>query len=338
MRETRHNLPVPLNFPQQPMLIEHSVDGAVIPQRPRDGYINATLLCKHVGKQFGHYREAARTQAFLEELSVDIGIPISTLLQSIKGGNRLQQGTWVHPQVSVNLGMWLSPAFAVQVTKWVIDWAQGKTNPYMPVHVQRFLKNRNKIPHTHFSMLNEIYLNLFAPLEEQGVIPPDKIMPDISTGRMFSDFLRSKGIEPTLFDTYEHEFADDSRMPVKARLYPIEHLPDFRRYFNETWLPERAETYFAERFPKALPYLPRISELPAAEPRNNQKKPRGRPPEIVWPEPIDASPEDIARAVLQVPHKKKWRFMKEAKAHPEQQLEEGTSSQADESLSLQGGS
>ena len=63
-----------------------------------------------------------------------------------------------------------------------------------------------------------------------------------------------------------------------------------------------------------------------------------RPPEIVWPEPIDASPEDIARAVLQVPHKKEWRFMKEAKAHPEQQLEEGTSSQADESLSLQGGS
>ena len=25
-----------------------------------------------------------------------------------------------------------------------------------------------------------------------------------------------------------------------------------------------------------------------------KKKPRGRPPEIVWPEPIDASPEDIA--------------------------------------------
>ena len=50
-----------------------------------------------------------------------------------------------------------------------------------------------------------------------------------------------------------------------------------------------------------------------------KKKPRGRPPEIVWPEPIDASPEDIARAVLQVPHKKEWRFVKDAKAKPEQQ-------------------
>ena len=323
MSETRHNLPVPLNFPQQPMLIEHAVDGEVIPQRPRDGYINATILCQQTRKRFNDYYRLGQTQDYLNELRLETGIPVSNLVQIIRGrGDKLQQGAWVHPQVAINLGQWLSPAFAVQVTKWVIDWAQGKTNPYMPVHVQRFLKNRNKIPHTHFSMLNEIYLNLFAPLEEQGVIPPDKIMPDISTGRMFSDFLRSKGIEPTLFDTYEHEFADDSRMPVKARLYPIEHLPDFRRYFNETWLPERAETYFAERFPKALPYLPRISELPAAEPRNNQKKPRGRPPEIVWPEPIDASPEDIARAVLQVPHKKEWRFMKEAKTQPKQQLKE----------------
>ena len=57
-----------------------------------------------------------------------------------------------------------------------------------------------------------------------------------------------------------------------------------------------------------------------------KKKPRGRSPSIVWPEPIDASPEDIARAVLQVPHKKKWRFMKEAKAQqahrPEPQEQE----------------
>ena len=46
MSETLHNLPVPLNFKQQPLLIEHSVDGAIIPQRPRDGYIDATALCQ----------------------------------------------------------------------------------------------------------------------------------------------------------------------------------------------------------------------------------------------------------------------------------------------------
>ena len=69
-----------------------------------------------------------------------------------------------------------------------------------------------------------------------------------------------------------------------------------------------------------------------------KKKPRGRPPKIVWPEPIDASPDEIAQVVLQVPHRKEWRFMKESKAHPNQQVEEGAASQANRSLLPQGGS
>ena len=230
-----NNLSVPFNIVQQPqLLIEHSVDGEVVPQRPTDGYINATRLCQQAGKLFADYYRLAQTKAFLEELSLDMGIPISNLVQVIRGrGDTIVQGTWVHPQVAINLGQWLSPVFAVRVNRWVFDWMQGKSNPYMPVHVQRFLKNRAKIPLDHFSMLNEIYLHLFAPLEEYAIIPPDKIMPDISTGRMFSGFLRQKGIDPSQFPTYEHEFADASRMRVRARLYPIEYLLDFRRYFFE---------------------------------------------------------------------------------------------------------
>ena len=267
MKEHR-DLPVPLDFPEQPMLIEHSLDGEVIPQRPRDGYINATLLCQKAGKLFGHYHELARTKDFLRVLSLDIGISISNLVEVIRGrGDRLQQGTWVHPRVAINLGQWLSPEFDVQVSKWVTDWMMGRLTPTasMPEYVRRFLKNRAKIPLDHFSMLNEIYLNLFAPLEEYGVIPPAQIMPDISTGRMFSDFLRSKGIDPKDFPSYEHEFADDSGRPnVHPRLYPLEYLADFRRYFNEVWLPQKAETYFADNFPKALPFLPKIRQLPSA--------------------------------------------------------------------------
>ena len=259
------DLPATLDFPQRPLFIEHSLGGEIIPQRPRDGYINATLLCQQAGKLFADYKRTNQTQAFLQELSLDMGIPISNLVQFIRGrADKINQGTWVHPEVAIHLGIWLSAKFAVLVSRWVHDWMSGNVKGYMPEHVQRFMKNRVKIPHTHFSMLNEIYLNLFAPLEECGVIPPDKMMPDVSTGRMFSDFLRRKGIDPEKFPTYEHEFADSSRMPVQARLYPIEHLPAFRKYFNEVWLPNRAEGYFAKRFPKAVSHLPAILQLPQA--------------------------------------------------------------------------
>ena len=264
VKKKNTNLPVPLLLQQPSLFIEHEVDGEVIPQRPRDGYINATLLCQRAGKLFGHYFTNKQTKLFIEALSADIGIPISGLVQVLKGGdNKHSQGTWVHPQVAIHLAQWLSPKFSVQVTKWVFDWISGDVKGYMPVHVQRYIKNRAKIPPNYFSMLNEIYLNFIAPLEDYGIIPPDNIMPDISTGLMFSGFLRKKGINPKEFPTYEHEFVDGSRPTVEARLYPIKYLEAFREYFNTVWLPQKAPKYLHDKFPKALPFLSRIVALPS---------------------------------------------------------------------------
>lgn len=258
-----------LPLPKQGMLIEHKVNGSVVAQRPMDGYINATALCQKAGKRFFDYARLSVTEAFVDALSTETGIPASALIQSVKGGkDPKSQGTWVHPQVAINLGQWLSPQFAVQVSKWVFDWMQGKATGWMPVHVRRYMANRAKVPPTHFSMLNEIYLHLIAPLEEANFILPDKMVPDASTGRMFSEFLRRNGINPNEFPSYTHEFLDGRRPKVQARLYPNEFLADFRKYFHDTWLPGRALDYFRERAPDALPHLQQIvAALPAPKKR-----------------------------------------------------------------------
>ena len=263
MAGSQYTNSAPLDFPRQPLLIEHAVQGEIVPQRPRDGYINATAMCKAAGKSFFAYSRTNQTKAYLKALSLETRIRVSKLVITIRGrGDRVTQGTWVHPQVATHLGQWLSPEFAVVVNRWVWDWMSGRTNSDSPLHVRRYMQNRSKIPHTHFSMLNELYLNLVAPLEDCGIILPDMMTPDISTGRMFSDFLRQKGIDPDTFPTYEHVFLDGRRPTVYPRLYPIEHLPDFRRYFNEVWLPQQAERYFGKRYPKALPFLDRVGLLP----------------------------------------------------------------------------
>ena len=48
-----------------------------------------------------------------------------------------------------------------------------------------------------------------------------------------------------------------------------------------------------------------------------RKKKRGRPPVLTMPEPIDASPEEVARVVLQAKPKTVWRFEEEAKRKTE---------------------
>ena len=86
------------------------------------GYIDATAMCQAAGKLWGHYWETATAKNFATELSLDIGIPISNLVQVFRGIPADQQGTWVHPQVAIHLGQWLSPKFAVRVTSIVLDW------------------------------------------------------------------------------------------------------------------------------------------------------------------------------------------------------------------------
>ena len=42
----------------------------------------------------------------------------------------------------------------------------------------------------------------------------------------------------------------------------------------------------------------------------SDRRPRGRPPTKLMPDRIDASPEEIAEAVLRMPPKKDWRYLK----------------------------
>lgn len=249
-------------------LISHTAKNGIIHQRATDGYINATAMCKAAGKRFGHYNQIDSTSAFLRALEADVGIPSSELVQVIRGGRPELQGTWVHPQVAINLAQWLSPKFAVQVSRWVFEWVSGQASHRpsgLPDHVRRYLINRSKIPPTHFSMLDQMTLRLLAPLEDHGYILPSELWPDISLGRMFSAWLREKGHNPATFPTYQHEFTD-GRHPVEARLYPNELMTEFNQRL-ESWLRDgRARAYFGARDEDAIYPLDRvIALLPRAQ-------------------------------------------------------------------------
>lgn len=55
----------------------------IIQQRMLDGY---TAICKAAKKNFADYRRLKNTNEFLDELSAEMEIPITALIQTIKGG------------------------------------------------------------------------------------------------------------------------------------------------------------------------------------------------------------------------------------------------------------
>jgi KilA-N domain len=248
--------------------IEHTVESVSINQRAHDGYVNATALCKASGKQFNDYTRLASTQEFLIELNAETGIPVSALIQTLKGGDVRTQGSWVHPQVAINLGQWASPKFAVLVSKWVFEWMSGGlgTVYQFPYHIRRYLINRSKIPATHFSMLDQMTIKLLGSLETKGYIIPNNLVPDISLGRMFSSWLRDNGKDPDSFPTYQHSYDDGKRPVVLARLYPNELMTEFNLQLDEWIRSGKAMKYFSERDKNSIEPLKLVcAEIAALE-------------------------------------------------------------------------
>jgi hypothetical protein len=243
-------------------LVKYEIQAEVIHQRISDGYVNATAMCKAGGKLFNDYSRLKLTPPFLDVLARSTGIPVDVLIVTVMTGQNEMRGTWVHPQVAINLAQWISPEFAVKVTQWVFDWMSGKVpGGNLPYHLRRYMANMTKVPNGHFSMLNEMTVALIAPLEQLGYKLPDRMVPDISEGKMFSKWLRENGHDTSCMPSYQHEYEDGRVVP--ARAYPVIVLPDFRRHFVETWLGTKAIEYFADRDPAAIPYLEKLLSLPS---------------------------------------------------------------------------
>jgi len=130
----------------------------------------------------------------------------------------------------------------------------------------RYKDNLHKIDRNYFSVISELFVTLNAELEKVGYQIPDKgadgigIYPDISVGRMFSDYLKKNA--PQFIDqakTYPHSFPDD-RPDQDAKMYPIEALPIFRKFVYDRWIPEQSQRYLGKKDPLILDYLPKLLE------------------------------------------------------------------------------
>jgi len=111
----------PVGTMNHPALVSRSWKGTPISRRTADGYVNATAMCKANGKQWSKYRESDRCQTYLDALAETSEIRMFDLIESRQGQGG---GTWVHPQVAVDLARWISAPFAVWMDGWFLESVQ----------------------------------------------------------------------------------------------------------------------------------------------------------------------------------------------------------------------
>jgi len=99
-------------------IVARTWNSTPIQRRVSDDYVNATAMCKANKKRWSDYRESDRCQLYLDALSQTTEIPVFDLIQSRQGHGG---GTWVHPQVAVDLARWISAPFAVWMDAWFLE-------------------------------------------------------------------------------------------------------------------------------------------------------------------------------------------------------------------------
>lgn len=153
-------------------------DGKMITQmRMCDGFVNATKMCQSAGKLWAHFSSLHGTRKFLEELSVEIGIAIPELIISAHGGH---EGTWIHPDVAIELAGWCSVKFKVQVGQLVKRYMRGELTTEESKDVSHKVRKALEPP------CQLVPVNLSgAEFTENDIVPspPDeryRVLPDVS--------------------------------------------------------------------------------------------------------------------------------------------------------------
>jgi len=131
-----------------------TLNNIVITSRNEDNFINATQLCQAGGKQFNDWFRLNNTKQLINEAVSETGIPVSQLVDIKKGNSgEFIQGTWIHPDLAIQLAQWLSPKFAIQVSKWIRQlFTSGK------VEITEKLLTENKLKDQKIKLLEDTYL------------------------------------------------------------------------------------------------------------------------------------------------------------------------------------
>lgn len=180
--------------------VARDINGTVIEQRQTDGFINGTAMCVAYGKKIDAW---LRTQDTLElfqaladvtefnysdlsnldaaRLSASKYAKIFPGLILSKGGSpEFGGGSWLHPDLAIQLAQWCSKPFALQVSSWVREWMTSASNPVQleadadRVRMRDVLKDRKRLEFTD---------QIKAFLENCGTYKPGS--PE--TTRAFSD-------------------------------------------------------------------------------------------------------------------------------------------------------
>jgi KilA-N domain len=138
------------------LTFKRSVNGVFVEQRVADGFINGTAMCVAHGKDISDWLKTDDTWELVKALAADLAVQAKshksgnsvytrvsasypTLVTAKRGSPDNGGGTWLHPDLALQLAQWCNKPFAIQVSRWIREWLVTGKNPIQPDMDQEFI-------------------------------------------------------------------------------------------------------------------------------------------------------------------------------------------------------
>lgn len=143
------------------------------------------------------------------------------------------------------------------------DPTGGRAEPLRKWH-ERIELNHQSAPRGYFSIFNEAHTIIYE-LIMAGADIGEKVVPDISIGRHWSDYWKEKKLDEKYGgrDKFRHRYPDNHPQsksnPQIANCYPLEALGEYRRWLQEEYLDGGKFANYLSNKKKEIP--PSIAQL-----------------------------------------------------------------------------
>ncbi len=193
-----------------------------IPVR-EDGYVNVTLLCKANGKRIDKWKENKDSKKLLKDFKSIPHFCGIDPLSVIKGGNlsNINQGTFAHPDIAIQIAQWCSSSIALQVSRWIrellvngkVELGKEKSNKELErILIDKIKRLENKVEETYieetkkYKKLEKTAFHLQKELEseKENYKKLEKKHNKILKKRQYHKFKEGPGIY--IFSTTDEEY------------------------------------------------------------------------------------------------------------------------------------
>jgi hypothetical protein len=188
------------------------VNGVIVEQKRANGFINATAMAVAHGKRISDWFDNDPTIELLTALAEDLGLEINyaisrnstiasisaaypDLVLSKRGAPESGGGTWIHPDLAVQLAQWCNPAFAIQVSRWIREWLTTGKNP--------------------IQVDNDEEYRLWQQRYDVRILVKDSLRPELM--RLVIQYAENHGISPRVLASSVHDAMNERIQGMKAK-------------------------------------------------------------------------------------------------------------------------